>query len=157
LSGDFDPEVARLGYSPALATNINLGALLTKHFDIALKEVFATNLFPFIKRGNLNAGIPANLMQYAATKFCLPQIEIVKPKLVICMGIATFNAIRRVKSLKSVDNLQDGFEQPIVEADKEYWCQSHPGALGRINRESKGRTGQVNRDWAQMAERFRQV
>ena len=31
----------------------------------------------------------------AANEFALPQIQIVEPKIVICLGLATFNALRR--------------------------------------------------------------
>jgi len=157
LIGPLDHVVQRLGYSPSLPTNINLKQLLKSHLGVELIEVFATNLFPFVKSGNLNANIPANLMLKAATEFCIPQIEIVKPKIVVCMGTTAFNAIRQSKGLKKVKNLQDGFEQPFMDNGTEYWCQSHPGKLGRINRQSAGRLGQVDMDWAVMARRLSQL
>ena len=159
LSGPLDYEVQRLGYSPSLPTNINLKGLLKNHLGVELEEVFATNLFPFVKSGNLSTAIPAKLMQRAAKEFCIPQIEIVNPKIVICMGTTTFNAIRQSKGLPNVKNMQDGFEHPFMDKDKdtEYWCQAHPGSLGRINRQYRGGPTRVDMDWADMAKRHREL
>lgn len=49
LAGPFNEPLARLGRDPKLPTNRNLEALLTSHFGLRLDEIFATNVFPWIK------------------------------------------------------------------------------------------------------------
>lgn len=127
LSGPPDHEVARLGYTPGLPTNINLAQLLRQHFQVAFGDVFITNLFPFIKTGNLSRGIPARDMRRAAVEFGLPQIEIIKPKLVICLGTATFNAIRHACDQPEVKTLEQAIQAPFTLRGSQVWCQSHPG------------------------------
>lgn len=51
LRGPLDREAAQLGYTPNWPTNRNLIRLLRETFNLALDDVYATNLFPFIKPG----------------------------------------------------------------------------------------------------------
>jgi hypothetical protein len=93
LRRPIDDEVVRLGHMPNLRTNRTLRILLKQVFALSLSDVYATNLFPFVKRGRMSAPIPMVDLVRAAQDFALPQIGIVKPELVICLGLATFNAI----------------------------------------------------------------
>ena len=52
-----DPEVLRLGYTPSLPTNKRLDDLLARHFGLSRSDCYLTNLFPFLKRGDLSAPI----------------------------------------------------------------------------------------------------
>jgi hypothetical protein len=94
LRGPFDPESARLGHTPNRRTNILLQRLLREVFDVSLAEVYATKLFPFIKPGGMSARIRWGDLVRAAREFALPQIEIIKPALVVCLGLNTYNATR---------------------------------------------------------------
>lgn len=74
-SGPFLPNAAKLGHSPNLPTNKNLKVLLTETFGLQLQDVFATNVFPFIKPGKMNAGILKADIFRAFKDFCYPQIR----------------------------------------------------------------------------------
>lgn len=149
LSGPFDQEAAELGYTPGLPTNRHLSALLRENFQLPLSAVYATNLFPFIKRGALSAGIPAKDLVRAAREFAVPQIDIVRPRLVICLGLRTFNALRQVVCGGPLQTLAAAIEQPFAYGTASVWCQAHTGQLGRNNR-NRGGVDRVSQDWARM-------
>ena len=157
LNGPLDSEVLQFGYSPKLPTNKNLSDLLERHFGAKLKEIFATNLFPFVKPGNLSSAIPAKLMRQAADEFAVPQIQAVRPKIVVCLGTTVFNALRSHFKRYQVKTVQEGFDNSFSEDGIEYWCQAHTGALGRINREHRGGRGCVDEDWKLMAISYGQM
>ena len=156
LRGPLDCDAQILGYTSTMPTNVNLIALLRRHLDLSLAETFATNLFPFIKGGARNNDIPARLMREATEEFGMPQIQVIRPKLVICLGISVFNSFRRFHHKKLVESVGKGIESPFSDGQRWYWCQSHPGQLGFINRESRGRHGQVAADWETMAACYRE-
>ncbi len=79
------PEDVDLGYSPNLPTNKNLQALLREHFGLQFSDVYATNLFVFVKPGNLSARIPMADLRYSAMTYTVPQIQIVKPRTILCL------------------------------------------------------------------------
>ena len=155
LRNTFDPDVQRLGYTPASPTNVNLIKLLKIHFEHSLSETFATNLFPFIKPGSMTTDIPAELMSSAAVEFAIHQIQVIRPKLLICLGVSVFNTLRRFHGLRQIANLEEGISQPFLDNHPWYWCQAHTGALGFINREYHGGPGSVTRDWAKMAASYK--
>lgn len=155
LRGPLDQGAALLGYTPTAPTNVKLIQLLKTHFDLSIGDIFATNLFPFIKPGGMKAGIPAGLMLDAAKEFADPQIRIVRPKLVVCLGIAVFNTMRRFHGLRQVANLDEGIKAHFSVDGSEYWCQAHTGNLGFINREHRGGVGRVEQDWTEMSTSYR--
>src|SRR5919106_7059859 len=55
LSGDFLPERVTIGHDPRRVTNRRLQDLLQRHFGLKLKNVYATNVFPFVKLGAMSA------------------------------------------------------------------------------------------------------
>ena len=154
LRGPLDLEVLRLGYTLSEPTNKNLIGLLRCLFNLDLASVFATNLFPFVKRGNMSERIPQRDLVRAACEFAIPQIEIVAPKIVICIGLGTFNAMRRAQRLRLVDNVSQGLVATFRLHGANVWCQAHTGALGKINR-NRGGIDRVNDDWRQMYSSFR--
>ncbi len=83
LGGPLQPEVLELGRLPTLPTNRNLEDLLKRTFNLRLDEVFATNLFPFIKLGEMSSPIRMADLARAAQTFALPQIRIVEPAVVV--------------------------------------------------------------------------
>lgn len=143
-------EVVQLGHTPALPTNKNLKALLKEHFGLLLEQTYGTNLFPFIKPGNISSGIPASALVQAAITYAIPQIEIVSPKVVICLGASVFNSIRRGLDKKPVKGLAEAIARPFAFNGASIWAQSHPGGLGRAGR-NKGGVDRVSEDWAAMA------
>jgi restriction system protein len=110
LSKDFDPRMRELGHDPALATNRNLRRLLHEAFDRKVEDTFATNAFVFAKPGGMNTRLPPADLTLSATRFALKEIEIVQPRMVICLGIGTFNGLRaalncRLVRLDAIDYL----------------------------------------------------
>lgn len=148
LKGPKNQDSIDFGYSRTLATNRRLAELLGEFFQLTLNQIYATNLFPFIKRGQLSERIPQEAYIRAAEEFCIPQIEIVNPKLVICLGLQTFNAIRTVRLSESnyVRNIDTALRSHIRIGDSEVWCQAHTGARGQNARGKK----QVLADWRKM-------
>lgn len=151
LIGKFDRDAATLGYSSSSRTNINLIALLCVHFNLSLSKTFATNLFPFVKTGAMNAGIPVRLLNKATEDFAMPQVMIVGPKLLICLGKEVFNAVRRFHKHDAVRTVGDGIDNPFQVGETWYWCQSHTGSQGTNQRTAR----QVAKDWKRMAENYK--
>jgi restriction system protein len=149
LSGPLDTNAKELGHTPTLPTNRNLTELLREHFHVALSEVYGTNLFPFIKVGNLSASIPTRELERAAREFAVPQIDIVGPRLVVCLGLETFNALRRALGEAPLKRLALAIDEPFSYGSVRIWCQSHTGQLGRNGR-NRGGVNRVSQDWARM-------
>lgn len=149
LQGPLDPEAVRLGYTPRLPTNRNLTLLLKETFGLELQDVFGTNLFPFIKTGGLSSRIPTQDLERAAREFALPQIAIVRPVVVVCLGLATFNAIRRVYGMPTNGTLAEAIGSAFTVDGTRFWCQAHTGARGLANR---GGLDCVRDDWHRMME-----
>src|SRR5438876_8434129 len=61
-----DEDCIKLGYTPSLPTNKNLIKYLREHFHRELRQIFATNLFPFIKPKNMGSDIPKDDLVRAA-------------------------------------------------------------------------------------------
>lgn len=147
---------SELGHDPNLPTNRNLYALLERSFGLKLSETFATNLFPYIKLGGLSARIPFADLLYAAKTFALPQIRIVAPKLVICLGKNTFNALRVAEDHSRCRDMADAIDSPF-EIDlgagrrAAAWAQAHPGVLGQNNR-NRQHPGRTFEDWRKMSQ-----
>lgn len=149
IDEDFDEDAANLGYTPSLPTNKTLIKLLYETFGLTLRDTYATNLFPFIKPGKMSARIPQKDLTAAARQFALPQIQIVKPKLVICLGLVTFNALRKACDSEPCANIHSAIENPFNIGKTRVWCQAHTGALGQKNR-NKGGVDRVSDDWHKM-------
>ncbi len=85
----------KLGHTSDLATNKNLRAFLNQNLSLQFSDTFATNVFPFIKKGPMNARIRLADMLYCVKEYALPQLEVVSPMMAICLGRSTFEAIRQ--------------------------------------------------------------
>ena len=151
LTPEEEAEELQFGRTLNQKTNINLENLLRDYFKCQIADTYATNLFPYIKSGD----IPDKDLRWAAEKFALPQIAIVQPKLVICCGLDTFNAVRVAAGHKEVDNVEEGINAPFSLDRSQIWLQSHPGSWGQSNRKRySGNVNQVNDDWEKMAASF---
>ncbi len=147
IRGPLDSGAVHYGLTPALPTNVRLVELLRSHFGLALKEVYATNLFPFIKPGGISSSVPMRDLVRAAQDFALPQVQIVSPKLVICLGMNTFNAIRIATGNRPAQRMEEAIASPFTNDQVRIWCQAHTGNLGQNNR---GRD-RVRQDWQRMS------
>ncbi len=148
-----DRDRAELGYRPNLATNRNLDRLLDRHFRLRRAQCYLTNVFPFVKRGSMGAKIPSRDLLHCARTFTLPEIEIVDPKLVICLGLATFRALRSAAGHSGSWSLKLGkaIGTPFSIGKASAHCVAHTGARGTNNR---GRE-QVEKDWEHLARSHR--
>jgi len=146
ISGPIDIEAIKYGYTPSNRTNINLIRLLDAHFGFKLNDIYATNLFPFIKPGALNAPIRQRDLIRAAQEFGLPQIKIIGPKLVVCIGQNTFNAMRRACGYEGWPNRNLAIESPFNVDRCRIWCQAHTAQLAQNTRG----VDRVSSDWKQM-------
>jgi hypothetical protein len=144
---------AMLGHDPSLPTNKTLSRLLNTIFGFTLKDVYGTNLFPFVKLGGMSDRIPPRDLTRAAKQFALPQVLIVNPKLVICLGLVTFNALRSACDLKGCRNMHAAIESPFSIGPSRIWCQAHTGSWGQKNR-NKGGIDRVSADWCKMKADF---
>jgi restriction system protein len=145
LSGPFDREAALLGYTPAVPTNKNLVKLLHDVFELELSDIFATNVFPYIKPGEMSAPIPQCDFDRAFAEFCFPQINIVKPRFVICCGKKVFLSCWKFFNEPEANPLTVGsyFENSGIR----FHYQRHPSPQA-INR--NGGINQAITDWNQM-------
>ena len=147
LGSTVDEATRRLGYTPGEPTTMRLRELLGIHFQQGLQDVYATNLFPFLRVRQVHF---ADLVR-AANAFVLPQIQIVQPRLVICLGLDTFNALRVACGLKRSKNLTIAAASSFTIDTVQIWSQAHPGYFGRMTR-NKNKETQVEDDWNAMAE-----
>lgn len=147
--GKFPPnrESAELGYTPKLPTNRNLDDLLDRHFGLTRADCYLTNLFPFVKQGGMSTGIPLKDLVASAQIFTIPEIQIVEPRLAICLGQRTFIALMRANGLKDSPRMDDAVNSPFTIGQSAIHCAAHTGALGMNNR---GRE-QVELDWQTLA------
>ena len=146
LRGSLDSDCVLYGLTRAFPTNKRLVELLRHHFGVELEVVYATNLFPFVKRGGISSSIPMGDLIRAAQEFALPQIHIVRPRLVICLGLNTFNAVRIACGHTSARRMDEAIASPFTLDESRVWCQAHTGARGQNNR---GRE-RVAEDWRKM-------
>lgn len=93
--GPPNTHIIGCGYDPRFPTNINLDRLLQDHFETQRAGCYLTNVFPFVKPGRATSPIPMAHLARCATDFLLPQIAIVAPRAIICLGLRTFNALMR--------------------------------------------------------------
>ena len=149
LSGPICMDSVTFGHTLLLPTNRYLKELLKEHCGLELEDIYGTNLFPFIKTGNMSAHIPTKDLKLAALEFALPQIDIISPRIVICLGLATFNALRLATNLKPLKTLSEAIPSPFQYHSSTIYCQAHTGQLGRNNR-NRGGVDRVNKDWKVM-------
>lgn len=149
LRGPYDADVARLGHDPRIPTNRNLANLLYRHLDAHVEDTYITNVFPFVKRGGMSARVPSAALLQAAREFALPQIDIIRPKLAICMGLASFNAVASACDRPKAKDLNAAIEQSFYRNKTWICCQAHPSQRSQ-NHRSRLRQDQVDRDWIRL-------
>lgn len=154
MAGPLDKQVLRLGRTPELPTNVVLSKMLRTQFRLNLCQTYATNLFPFVKPGGMSSHIPASALRRAAVEYAWPQIRIVRPKLVICLGLDTFNALRRSIGRRPIHPIASAISKPFKKRGVLVWCQAHTGILGQNNRR-RGNRCRVHFDWRRMRRALR--
>lgn len=129
LSGTFSSEIAVLGYSPSLPTNRNLHNLLRRHLEIDFRDTYATNLFVFIKPGGMSAPIKTSDLIYSARTYTIPEISIIRPKFVICLGARVLTILSKLIAGRVV-GISESLINPIRYSESQIIGVFHPGGLG---------------------------
>lgn len=81
------------GQSTGFATNTRIRTLLKQHFGMSFCQTYGTDLIPYAKPGHRRSSIPFQFMVDCARDFTLPEITIVKPCVVLAIGIDVFRAL----------------------------------------------------------------
>jgi len=134
---------AEKGCDPKSRTNKKLDELLNRHFGLKRADCYLTNLFPFIKGGEMSADISCFDLVYCARTFTLKEIKIVDPKMVICLGLNTFLALRSAAGHVGNLKLADAIDNPfcLERLNASVYCVAHSGGNRTRNRE------QNEKDW----------
>ena len=120
------------GYHPKTKTNTNLQVLLHDTFRLEFKDVYITNLFVFIKIGKMNERIPRCDLNYSASTYTLNEIDIVNPKLIICLGEATYLTLTKLITSESV-KFRESLSNPINYRGSVIYGVPHTSPLGIAN------------------------
>jgi uracil-DNA glycosylase len=153
LSGPYLHARCIVGHDPSRGTNKRLKELLYRYFGLTLEQVYASNVFPFVKLGSMSASIPMRDLALAACEFALPQIKIVAPRLAVCLGKAAFDAVAIANGGCRSKSLDEAIACPFAIGKTQVWCQAHTGQLGTNARNRHG-VDQVEKDWARMASAY---
>ena len=144
-----------LGQDPKLPTNITLKKLLKNYFDLLFADTYATDALVFIKPGDPDADVPMKDLKYCAQKFTWPQIQVVKPRMVLCLGAKTFNSMRRAISEPEMKLSEAWKPQPHTKVEGvEVYGVPHTGYWGTMNAGGEQRVAEI---WTALAERFQQL
>ena len=143
-----DPEVVELGHDPQRQTNKNLKRLLCTHFGIGLEQTYATNLFPFIKPGDMSADVPCSVLKQAASSYTVPEIRIIEPTLVVCLGLKVYQAVQESLGMVPARNLETAIASSFASSfrieNSQVWAQAHPSRY-------PGGKVRVAKNWRRMA------
>lgn len=138
------PGGLELGHDPSRNTNKRLKELLREHFNLELHQAYATNVFPFVKGGGISSGIRWGDLVRAAREFAIPQIDIIQPRVAVCLGRATFDALAAACGLPRSSSIAQAIAAPFCIGRAAVWCQRHPGWKT---------PNQVREEWQRMASR----
>jgi uracil-DNA glycosylase len=144
-----------MGQDSKLPTNKNLKKLLKEHFDLRFSDTYATDVSVFIKPGKMDAAVPMKDLEYFAKKFTLPQIRAVEPRMVLCLGERTFNALRRAISESRMKLSQACLPTAHTRAEgAEVYGVPHTGSWGSMNAGGEARVSEI---WTSLAQRFQKL
>ena len=147
---DPDPErveqLVKLGHDPTRQTNKNLKRLLCTHFGIGLEQTYATNVFPYIKPGDMSADVPPRELAQSAKRYTVPEIKIIEPTLVACLGTKVYKAVREAVGRSRLDNykLEVAIASPFKIGNSQVWAQAHPSRFS-------GGKDRIEKNWQKMA------
>jgi restriction system protein len=132
------------GRTPWRVTNKKLDHLLAVHFNRDIRQVYATNLFPFIKPGRMSDGIFRQYLERAASEFAKPHISILQPKLVVVFGRDASQALAHACDRRDCKTWFGPASAPFCIEGATVWSQPHPAArIGAI---------EMDETWALMAQ-----
>ena len=129
---DKHKRIKLVGRNEYLLTNKRIDKLLSEHLDLAWSDIFATDVFPFIKPGDMRGNLRWPDFVRCAREFALSQIDIVNPLVVICLGRSTtFRAIAEaaIGQKRTATNGDDPLG-PVQYNGVEIYGVTHPGGRG---------------------------
>ncbi len=136
-----------LGYNPDAPTNKNLFALLRETFGLELSDVYATNLFVFVKPGAANAPIPRGDLLYSAQTYTKKEIDIVHPNTIVCLGSANYSMLCRALEVEALPFKSSHFT-PVPYGGSLIYAVPHTGMLGT---NQAGGINEVRKIWSKLA------
>jgi len=148
-----DFEQAQHGHDKKLPFNKLFFRILDEIFNMKFSDTYSTDAFVFIKPGKMDAKIPAKDMCRSSLQYALPQIDIIKPKLVICMGGSPYNGIRRALGMKSV-KVKDALGEMFSYGQTRIMIGTHLGS--NVTSRIGGHEGQF-RIWGDLHDKFRKI
>ena len=92
----------------------------------------------------MSTHIPSSHMRLAVQEFLLPQIEIIEPHIVICLGLPTFNAVRESCGHVGLRPLDNAVRAAFDFHGSRIVAVAHPGYWGTRSRPPD----LVAEDWA---------
>jgi hypothetical protein len=128
------------GQSKSFPTNKKLRGFLHAYCGLRFCDTYATDVVPFLKPGNATAPHTCWAVAQCARDFTIPEIMIIEPKIAICLGDLTFNAVLDAfYQYKGVQLLSLGTEDAYevrypskhvlgTQAATEIYHVHHPGA-----------------------------
>lgn len=141
---------AEFGFDRDFPTNVYLDELLKRHFGLKRAQCYLTNLFVLIKPGGVSSIIPMKDLVWSAEEFTIPEISIVRPRVVICLGLRAFRALGRAAGHRLPRIMADAIKTSFPLEASMVHCVAHTGAFGTNNRSRR----QVERDWRKLAKSY---
>jgi uracil-DNA glycosylase len=94
LSGQPNPDIQLYGRTPKLLTNRRLEQLLGIVLGLRLCDVYATNVFPFVKAGGMSAALRKSEVRNAARQFAVREVKLARPTVVLALGVVAHSVLR---------------------------------------------------------------
>ncbi len=154
LEREPDEDRRRFGQDCSSCTNTNLREFLG-YMGLQFRETYATNVFPFIKWGAKDEDIPFRDLVSCAEIYTLPQIEIVSPRMAICLGQKAFNAVCRAAELRPPNWSKARPPGPHIRiCPVKIYGLPHPSPFGLNN---AGGKDAVRRRWRLLGQHLRRM
>lgn len=149
-------EQTERGYNPYLPSNKNFDLLLEEILGLTRAQTYSTDAFVFIKPNHMSGRIKRADLALSAKTYALAQIEIIRPKMVVCVGGETYRAIRSALGVRESFkvNSQCLTQKPLVYHGACIYGVTHIGGLG-----VSGLKGfdNIKAQWTFLRERHREL
>ena len=141
------------------STNTNLQILLASvGYEIALPteqpkpaKLFFTNAVLCLKPGRLTGSVKAECFRNCGVEFLKPQIELVRPKAVVTLGLLAYKAVMRAYGRRPQTSMRDAVRTTEVLGPSTLVPVYHCGYLGTLSRSLE----EQKRDWQRVEALFR--
>jgi hypothetical protein len=121
-------EMKRVGRDVTLKSNIAVDLLLKQYLNLEFHQTYATDTFVYVKPGGMSAPVKWGALVQSARLYALPQIEIIRPRMVICLGRgANYSALHNAALGSMPPALEgDSPKGPILWKNSEIYGVTHP-------------------------------